>query len=244
MSHATATKTAAKKPAKKKVSAFSTRKVDPAYYWMVVPAAIIFAFFLYLPFLDGVKYSFTNSQGYGDYKFIGLKNYIALFQDNRVGHAYLFTFLIAILITVLINVIALFLSVLLNSKIAFKNGFRAIFFIPYTASGFSACGKLFSTLFGMDYLTAMLITFPLIGPFFTINLVLSMKNALGTFDQVVALTEGGPNSSTETVTYLIWKGGLTGGEYAYQTANAVLFFIVLAIIAFVQLRISRSQEQI
>ena len=109
MSHATATKTAAKsaakKPAKKKVSAFSTRKVDPAYYWMVVPAAIIFAFFLYLPFLDGVKYSFTNSQGYGDYKFVGLKNYIALFQDNRVGHAYLFTFLIAILITVLINVI-------------------------------------------------------------------------------------------------------------------------------------------
>ena len=87
MSHATATKTAAKKPAKKKVSAFSTRKVDPAYYWMVVPAAIIFAFFLYLPFLDGIKYSFTNSQGYGDYKFIGLKNYIALFQEDKAtGH--------------------------------------------------------------------------------------------------------------------------------------------------------------
>ena len=33
-----------------------------------------------------------------------------------------------------------------------------IFFIPYTASGFSACGKLFSTLLGMDYLTAMLIS--------------------------------------------------------------------------------------
>ena len=33
-----------------------------------------------------------------------------------------------------------------------------IFVIPYTASGFSACGKLFSTLFGMDYLTAMLIS--------------------------------------------------------------------------------------
>lgn len=33
-----------------------------------------------------------------------------------------------------------------------------IFFIPYTASGFSACGKLFSSLFGMDYLTAMIIS--------------------------------------------------------------------------------------
>lgn len=32
-----------------------------------------------------------------------------------------------------------------------------IFFVPYTASGFSACGKLFSSLFGMKYMTAMLI---------------------------------------------------------------------------------------
>ena len=33
-----------------------------------------------------------------------------------------------------------------------------IFFIPYTASGFAACGKLFSTLFGVDYLAAMLVS--------------------------------------------------------------------------------------
>lgn len=33
-----------------------------------------------------------------------------------------------------------------------------IFFVPYTASGFSACGKLFNTIFGWDYHTAMLIS--------------------------------------------------------------------------------------
>lgn len=33
-----------------------------------------------------------------------------------------------------------------------------VFFIPYTASGFSACGKLFSALFGMEYMTAMIIS--------------------------------------------------------------------------------------
>uniref|UniRef100_UPI00344D864C sodium/proline symporter n=1 Tax=Ruminococcus sp. TaxID=41978 RepID=UPI00344D864C len=33
-----------------------------------------------------------------------------------------------------------------------------IFFVPYTASGFSACGKLFSTIFGWDYHTAMIIS--------------------------------------------------------------------------------------
>ena len=33
-----------------------------------------------------------------------------------------------------------------------------IFFIPYTASGFAACGKLFSSLFGISYVPAMLIS--------------------------------------------------------------------------------------
>ena len=108
------------KTSKNKVSKYSKRKVDPAFYWMTVPAAILVSIFLYWPFLQGAAYSFTNSQGYGDFKFIGLKNYIAMFQDSRVGHAYLFTILIAVLITLGTNILGMFLAVLLNSKIAFK----------------------------------------------------------------------------------------------------------------------------
>lgn len=33
-----------------------------------------------------------------------------------------------------------------------------IFFVPYTASGFAACGKLFNSLFGFDYMTSMIIS--------------------------------------------------------------------------------------
>ncbi len=33
-----------------------------------------------------------------------------------------------------------------------------VFFVPYTASGFSACGKLFSSLFGIDYVAAMVVS--------------------------------------------------------------------------------------
>ena len=36
--------------------------------------------------------------------------------------------------------------------------FIVVFFIPYTASGFAACGKLFSSLFGVDYTVAMIIS--------------------------------------------------------------------------------------
>ena len=89
-----------------------------------------------------------------------------------------------------------------------------------------------------------LITFPLIGPFFTINMVLSLKNSLSMFDQVVALTGGGPDSKTETVSYLIFSNGLGNGEYSYQMANAVTFFIVLAILAFIQLKFFSGKEQI
>ena len=299
----------AEKPRKKRVSAFSHRKVDPAYYWMTVPAMILFMVFLYWPFLRGVMYSFTNSKGYGKYKWIGLTNYKAMFQDERIGRAYLFTFFIAIVVTILVNLLSMFIAVLLNSKIAFRNGFRAIYFIAYTLAVL-VVGYVFKYIFmmpipelgkalgigwlsesmitseslawapivvlsvwqGVAYTTLIYlaglqtidtdiyeaaaldgvnawqkfwqITFPLIGPFFTINLVLTMKGALGTFDQVVALTGGGPNSATETVTYLIYQGGLTGGEYAYQTANAVMFFIVLAIIAFIQLKFFGSKEKV
>ena len=75
-----------------------------------------------------------------------MHNYQALCRDDRDGHAYLFTFFIAIIITVLINFISMFLAVLLNSKIAFKNGFRAIFFIPYIL-GTLVIGYVFKYIF-------------------------------------------------------------------------------------------------
>lgn len=44
-----------------------------------------------------------------------------------------------------------------------------IFFIPYTASGFSACGKLFSDLFGIDYFTAMIVSAAIIVTYCTLG---------------------------------------------------------------------------
>lgn len=44
-----------------------------------------------------------------------------------------------------------------------------VFFVPYTASGFSACGKLFNTLFGVDYITAMIISAVIIVAYTTLG---------------------------------------------------------------------------
>ncbi|ALC83557.1 MULTISPECIES: carbohydrate ABC transporter permease [Bacillus] len=86
------------------------------------------------------------------------------------------------------------------------------------------------------------ITFPLIAPFFTINMVLAMKGALMVFDQVVALTGGGPGTATESISYLIYKGGFASGQFAYQSANAVIYFIVLATISILQIKLLQKRE--
>lgn len=86
------------------------------------------------------------------------------------------------------------------------------------------------------------ITFPLIAPFFTVNMVLSMKNFLMVFDQIMALTEGGPGRATESISLLIYRGGFLGGEFAFQSANAVVYFLFILIISFVQLHYLQKRE--
>jgi sodium/proline symporter len=45
-----------------------------------------------------------------------------------------------------------------NALLCIGAAFIIIFFVPYTASGFSACGKLFSSLFGVNYQLAMIVS--------------------------------------------------------------------------------------
>ena len=87
------------------------------------------------------------------------------------------------------------------------------------------------------------LTFPLIMPSVTTNMVLVMKNMLMVFDQIVAMTSGGPAQSTESISYLIYNNGLSGGQFGYQCANAVIFFILIAVISILQTRFLNSREE-
>ena len=87
------------------------------------------------------------------------------------------------------------------------------------------------------------ITFPLIAPFFTINMVLSVKNFLMAFDQIMAMTGGGPGTSTTSISVLIYKRGFDGGQFAYQSANAVVLFLIIVIISVFQLKVLEKREE-
>ena len=87
------------------------------------------------------------------------------------------------------------------------------------------------------------ITLPLIMPSITTNMVLVMKNMLMVFDQIVAMTSGGPSQSTESISYLIYNNGLSGGQFGFQCANAVIFFVLIALVSILQTRFLNSREE-
>lgn len=276
------------------------------FLMMTVPVLILFFCFNTLPLIKGVIYSFTNFKGYGDYEWVGLRNYIDLFGDARVGKSYLFTFKLALASTVVVNVVSLVLALGLNSKIKFKSALRGLYFVP-NILGALVVGYIFNYFFTyiLPAMSKMLggsgnsmlastkwawvaimivcawqavamntiiyisglqtvpedvyeagaidgatgwakfknLTLPLILPFVTINMVLCMKNFLMVFDQIMALTKGGPAQSTESISYLIYNNGMSGGQFGFQSANAVIFFIMIVAISVAQMTFMGKKEE-
>ena len=275
---------------------------------MTIPVVALFFCFNTLPLLKGVMYSFTNFKGFGSYDWVGVRNYMDLFQDVRVGNSYWFTFKLAIVTTIVVNVISLLLAMALNSKIRAKSFFRGAYFLP-NILGALVVGYIFNYFFtyilpavgemiGWETLSSSLLssknlawiaivivcawqaiamntiiyisglqtvpedvyeagaidgatgwnkfknlTFPLILPFFTINMVLCVKNFLMVFDQIMALTKCGPAQSTESISYLIYQNGMAGGQFGFQSANAVIFFLVIVAISVTQMTVLGKKEE-
>jgi raffinose/stachyose/melibiose transport system permease protein len=279
--------------------------VAPAYLLMIIPAILLFTFFIIYPAVQGALWSFTNYVGYGTAKFIGLANYKAAFADPTIRDSYGFTLLFAITACIVTNVVAMALALALNSKIRWRTGFRTIFFMPMVLSGLIV-SYIFTFIIGTSvpviagaihfspldssilanehlawlgvvfvaswvavpgaiiiYLAGLVsipsevyeaasidgatgwkkfqtMTFPLLFPFFIINTILTFKGFLNVYDVVVGLTGGGPGTATTSVAQTIFNG-FYSGDYAYQMANAVIFFIITLFFALFQLSVIRRR---
>jgi raffinose/stachyose/melibiose transport system permease protein len=86
------------------------------------------------------------------------------------------------------------------------------------------------------------VTRPMIAPAITINLMLSIIGGLRLFDQVFALTGGGPGYATETLSTVLYKQAFVVGALGYGTAIALVLTVIVAFISLIQLKVLRSQE--
>ncbi|MEW2352394.1 sugar ABC transporter permease [Spirillospora sp. NPDC029432] len=87
------------------------------------------------------------------------------------------------------------------------------------------------------------VVLPLLAPATTINLMLSVIGGLKLFDQVWVLTGGGPGTSTETLSTLIYKNAFQFNEYAYSVALAIVLTVFVAVFSSGQYGLLRRQER-
>lgn len=101
-----------------------------------LPAIILVAIMIYIPFVMSGYYSFTEWNGIAKQPaFIGFDNFKALFQGNSSFlSALIFTGKYTILFMILANIFALALAVVLVKKLRAANLLRGVFFVPYIMS--------------------------------------------------------------------------------------------------------------
>jgi raffinose/stachyose/melibiose transport system permease protein len=279
--------------------------VAPAYLLMIIPAIVLFTFFIIYPLVQGALWSFTNYVGYGASKFVGIANYKAAFADPTIRDSYGFTLLFAVTACILTNAVAMALAIALNSRIRWRTGFRTVFFLPMVLSGLivsyiftfilstsvpiiagaihfapletSILANQHTAWLGIVFVASWVaipgaiiiflaglvsipsevyeaasidgasawkqfqrMTFPLLFGFFIINAILTFKAFLNVYDVVVGLTGGGPGTATTSVALEIFNG-FFNGDYAYQMANAMIFFVITLLFALFQLSVLRRR---
>jgi raffinose/stachyose/melibiose transport system permease protein len=86
------------------------------------------------------------------------------------------------------------------------------------------------------------VTWPLLAPSLTINVMLSTIGGLKLFDQVYAATGGGPGYSSETLSTVLYKQAFVYGKYGYSTAIALVLALFVAAVSLVQIAYLRGRE--
>lgn len=119
--------------------------------WIMVAPTIIGLLVLNLwPFVQTLYTSFCEHLGFGHYKFIGLQNYIEMFQNAEFWKATWNTIYFCILTVPLGLFLSLLVAMLLNAKIKGKGVFRTIFFLPMVCAP-AAVTMVWRWIFNSEY---------------------------------------------------------------------------------------------
>lgn len=86
------------------------------------------------------------------------------------------------------------------------------------------------------------VTLPMLAPAMTVAVALSTIQGLRVFDQVMALTGGGPGDATETLTTQLFKQGFAANRYGYGAAFALVLTLFIAVISLSQILLLRRRE--
>lgn len=123
------------------------KKILP--YILVSPYVIHFLLFIAFPVIFSIVLTFHKWNIISPMKFIGVNNYLRLFQDATFFKSIMNTLLFLVIHIPLQIIVALFLAEILNQKIKLQGFYRAAFFLPVIVSGVVVT-IMWQQLFGFD----------------------------------------------------------------------------------------------
>ena len=132
-----------------KLSAAARREEN--WGWIMVAPTIAGLLILNVwPFIQTLYASFCEHLGFGHYKFIGLDNYINMFQNPDFWKATWNTIYFCILTVPIGLFLSLLVAILLNAKIKGKSFFRSVFFLPMICAP-AAVTMVWRWIFNSEY---------------------------------------------------------------------------------------------
>jgi raffinose/stachyose/melibiose transport system permease protein len=276
-------------------------------WWWALPAIVMVLLIHYVATAGGAFYAFTDWTGIGDFNFVGLDNFVRIFEDPSMIGSLKNTLFLAFGFLIATNVIGLLLALALNRTLKSRYVLRALFFMPVVLSPlavsyiwkfiFDFNGPLNDVIvwFGMEpktwladptlalwcvlvvmawqttgmvmviYLAGLAtvpidieeaaaldgagtwrrfrhITVPSIRPSIAIASTLMLIQGLRVFDQVLALTGGGPAGATETLATQVYKETFALSNFGFGAALALLLTLIMLVFSVLQQAATRDRS--
>ncbi|MBQ5390235.1 MAG: sugar ABC transporter permease, partial [Clostridia bacterium] len=127
-------------------SAQMRRSLQRYFPIFLLPMVLSFTIGFVWPFFQGLFLSFTQFKTTSKWTWVGIQNYIKIFQDENFLYSFLYTAVFAALSLVIINVLAFSVAYALTMKIRGANIFRTVFFMPNLIGGI-VLGYIWSMIF-------------------------------------------------------------------------------------------------
>lgn len=281
------------------------------HWWWALPTIILVIGVHYVATLIGGFFGFTNWTGLGDFEFIGLDNFVRIFQDPLLLGSVLNTLFLAFGSVILTNIIGLLFALAINRLLKSRYILRTLLFLPVVLSPL-AVSYVWKFIFQFDgplndflgvlglqslqkvwladptwslwailivvvwqqtgfvmviYLAGLAsvptdveeaaaldgagvwgrfwhVVVPAIRPSIAIATTLGIIQGLRIFDQILALTGGGPAGATETLATQVYKQAFSLGQFGFGSALALVLTIIILGFAILQQYFTRDRDAI
>ncbi|KQR52846.1 sugar ABC transporter permease [Leifsonia sp. Leaf336] len=282
-------------------------RVKLGSWWWALPALVLMLIVIYATTIAGGFFAFTNWSGLGAFDFVGLQNFVKIFQTPELIGSLWNTLILAFGFLVFTNIFGLLFALALNRSLKSRYVLRTLIFMPVVVSPIAVSyiwkfifdyngplNQVMTTVglpkqnwladptlaiwcvlivmvwqnigFVMVIYLAGLATVPIemeeaaaldgagafkrfryvvlpqIQPSVAIATTLTLIQGLRVFDQVVALTGGGPAGATQTLALEVYQQAFTYQEFGFGAALALILSLLILVFSLAQQYATRDRS--